>query len=37
MIETISVVVLLLAILFVALGPKPRDKKDKGPDSSDKS
>lgn len=36
MIETISIVLFILAILFVALGPKPPSKKDKGTDSSDK-
>jgi len=35
MIETICLVLFLLAIVFVALGPKP-NKKDKGRDSSDK-
>jgi len=36
MIETISFIVVLLAILFVAMGPKASGKEKKAPDSTDK-
>ena len=36
MIETICFIVILLAIIFVAMGPKPSGKDKKDPDSTDK-
>lgn len=37
MIETISFILFLLAVIFVALGPKRSDKKDDGRDTRDSS